>query len=60
MSWRNISALLLLIVLGFAAIWHLQQRIDVQQAATEVEDDQVMLRSSRLVKSLSLDRKSVV
>jgi len=55
MSWRNISALLLLIVLGFAAIWHLQQRIDVQQAATEVEDDQVMLRSSRLVKSLSLE-----
>ena len=55
MSARHISAQALLVVLGFAAIWHLQQRIDLQQATAEVEDDQVLLRSGKLMKMMSLE-----
>lgn len=55
MNWKSTLALLLLLPLGFAGVWHLQQRIDKQQAAVTVEDDQVILRSSKLVKAMSLE-----
>jgi len=47
--------LFLFVLLGFAGVRRLQQRIDVQQNAVATEDDQVMLRSSKLVKGLSLE-----
>jgi hypothetical protein len=40
---------------GFAGIWRLQQRIDRQRAALEEERDEVVLRSAKLVKGMSLE-----
>jgi hypothetical protein len=48
-------ALLVFVPLGFAAVWQLQRRIDREQAMQAVEDDQVLLRSGKLVKALSLE-----
>jgi hypothetical protein len=50
----------LFLVLGFAGVWRLQERIDVQQSAVAREDDQLMLRSSKLVKGLSLEYAPLV
>jgi hypothetical protein len=55
MNLKRYIALLLLVPLGFAGVWRLQKHIDVQQIAMTSEDDQVMLRSSKLVKGLSLE-----
>lgn len=60
MSSRALIALLVLVPLGFAGVWHLQKHIDAQQAAVQIEDDQVILRSSRLVKALSLEYAPLV
>ena len=53
-------SLVLVVPLGFAGVWHLQKHIDAQQAAVQIEDDQVMLRSSKLVKALSLEYAPLV
>jgi len=55
MKFKSYLALLLLVPIGFAGVWRLQERIDKQQAALTVEDDQVILRSSKLVKAMSLE-----
>ena len=55
MSSKGYIALLLFVLLGFAGLWRLQEHIDTQQSAVESEDDQLMLRSSKLVKGLSLE-----
>lgn len=55
MSSKSYIALLLFVLLGFAGVWRLQEHIDTQQSAVESEDDQLMLRSSKLVKGLSLE-----
>jgi tetratricopeptide (TPR) repeat protein len=47
--------LLLVLPLGFAAIWRLQHGIDAQRAALSQERDDVLLRSGRLVKIMSLE-----
>jgi hypothetical protein len=60
MSSKGYIALALFVFLGFACVWRLQERIDVQQRAVESEDDQVMLRSSKLVKGLSLEYAPLV
>src|ERR1700693_3542072 len=60
MNLKSYIALLLFVPLGFAGLWRLQERIDVQQRAAESEDDQVMLRSSKLVKALSLEYAPLV
>jgi hypothetical protein len=60
MNLKSYIALLLFLPLGFAGVWRLQERIDVQQRAAESEDDQVMLRSSKLVKALSLEYAPLV
>jgi hypothetical protein len=60
MSTKSTIALALFVLLGFAGVWRLQERIDVQQHAVESEDDQVMLRSSKLVKGLSLEYAPLV
>ena len=61
MNFRNHSAFLLLLVpLGFTGVWHLQKHIDAQQSALELEDDQVILRSSKLVKAMSLEYAPLV
>jgi hypothetical protein len=60
MSFKGYIALFLFVLLGFAGVWRLQQRIDVQQQTVGSEDDQVMLRSSKLVKGLSLEYAPLV
>ena len=60
MNLRGYIGLLFFVPLGFAGVWRLQERIDVQQSAAEREDDQVMLRSSKLVKALSLEYAPLV
>jgi hypothetical protein len=60
MSLKSSIALLLFVLLGCAGVWRLQERIDAQQSAVASEDDQVMLRSSKLVKSLSLEYAPLV
>jgi hypothetical protein len=60
MSTKGSIGLALVVLLGFAGVWQLQEHIDVQQLAVEKEDDQVMLRSSKLVKGLSLEYAPLV
>jgi hypothetical protein len=60
MSLKGYIALIWFVLLGFAGVWRLQERIDVQQSAVESEDDQVLLRSSKLVKGLSLEYAPLV
>src|ERR1700674_5996043 len=60
MNLKGYIALLLFLPLSFAGVWRLQERIDAQQSAVESEDDQVMLRSSTLVKALSLEYAPLV
>ena len=52
---KSIAVLLLALLLGFAAIWRLQLGIDRQFAALHQENDELVLRSGRLVKALSLE-----
>jgi len=47
--------LLVLLPLGFAGIWNLQQSIDVQLASFHQERDDLVLRSGKLVKAMSLE-----
>jgi hypothetical protein len=47
--------LLLVLPLGFAGIWLLQQKIDAQRASLSEERDDVLLRSGKLVKVMSLE-----
>jgi len=48
-------ALLLVLPLGFGAVWVLQHRIDAQRAALSEDRDDVLLRSAKLVKVMSLE-----
>jgi hypothetical protein len=60
MNFKALIALVVMVPLGFAGVWRLQKRIDAQQAAVQIEDDQVILRSSKLVKALSLEYAPLV
>src|SRR5260370_41415715 len=53
---KTIAWVLLLVVpLGFASIWWLQRRIDTQRESLSEERDDVLLRSGKLVKAMSLE-----
>ena len=55
-SEKSIARLLLLVVpLGFAGIWRMQHRIDAERASISEERDEVLLRSPKLVKAMSLE-----
>jgi len=47
--------LLVLLPLGFAGVWELQHGIDIQRAAVHQERDELVLRSGKVVKALSLE-----
>ena len=47
--------LLVLLPLGFVGVWQLQQRIDHQRAALHQERDELMLRSGKLIRAMSLE-----
>ena len=57
MKLQNPIAWLLLLVLplGFVSIWRLQHRIDAQRESLGQESDDVLLRSRKLVKVMSLE-----
>jgi hypothetical protein len=55
-SQKSIALLLLLILpSGFAGIWKLQHSIDAERAALSEERDDVLLRSGKLMKLMSLE-----
>src|SRR5437016_5848961 len=55
-SEKSIAWLLLFVVpLGFAGIWRMQRRIDAERASITEERDEVLLRSAKLVKAMSLE-----
>jgi len=47
--------LLILLSLGFAGVWQLQKHIDGQRTALHQERDELVLRSGRLLKAMSLE-----
>ena len=47
--------LFVLLPLGFAGVWGLQQRIDIQRGALRQERDDLVLRSGKLVRAMSLE-----
>lgn len=59
---RNLAqgALLILVAAGFTAIWQLQQRIDVERNAMHQERDDLVMRSGKLLKAMSLDYAPLV
>jgi hypothetical protein len=55
-SQKSMAWLLLAVVpLGFAGIWRLQHRIDAQRAALSQEQDDILLRSGKLMRVMSLE-----
>jgi hypothetical protein len=55
-SQKSMAWLLPLVLLaGFAGIWRLQHSIDAQRAALSEERDDILLRSGKLVKLMSLE-----
>lgn len=55
-QYRSIAILLLVVLpLGFAGIWRLQHSIDGEFGALQQEQDQVVLRSGKMMKLLSLE-----
>jgi tetratricopeptide (TPR) repeat protein len=48
-------ALLLVVPIGFAGVWRLQHTIDAQRESLSQERDDVLLRSGKLVKAMSLE-----
>lgn len=57
MNRRDMKYWLLLVLLpvGFAGVWVLQEHIDVQRAGMYHESDDLVLRSGRLIKAMSLE-----
>jgi len=57
MNRQNWGPVLLCAVLmaGFAGVWRLQQRIDVQREALHQEKDDLVLRSGPMLKAMSLE-----
>ena len=49
------ASLLLIFPLGFVGIWRLQKDIDVQRQALHQEQDELVLRSAKLMKVMSLE-----
>ena len=55
-SQKSIAWLLMLLLpLGFAGIWRLQHSIDARRASLNQERDDVLLRSGKLVKLMSME-----
>lgn len=48
------------VLLGLAAVWHLQERLDVQRKAIHEERDEMLVQSPKLIKALSLEYAPLV
>jgi len=53
-------ALAVLLALGLAGVWRLQMKIDAQRQAMQEERDELMLRSPKLIKQMSLEYAPLV
>lgn len=62
MNTRKLGTFVLfaLVLLGLATVWRLQLKIDSQFAALHEEQDEMLLRSGKLVKALSLEYAPLV
>ena len=62
MSGSRISRVIpvLLLLAGFAGVWKLQHALDAQREALGSSQDEVMLRSPKLIKNLSLEYAPLV
>jgi tetratricopeptide (TPR) repeat protein len=55
-SQKNMAWVLLLVLpVGFAGIWRLQHKIDAQRTLLSQERDDILLRSGKVMKALSLE-----
>ena len=54
------AALGILLALGLAGVWQLQKKIDVQRQALHEERDELLLRSPKLIKRMSLEYAPLV
>ncbi len=54
-KWKSITILLLVLPAGFWGIWRLQHSIDGQLANIHEEQDEILLRSGKMMKVLSLE-----
>ena len=55
-SKKSMAVVLLLVLpIGFAGIWRLQHRIDTRRASLSQERDDILLRSGKLMKVMSLE-----
>jgi hypothetical protein len=53
---KNLTWVLSIVLpLGFAGVWQLQRQIDVQKAAFDEERDELVVRSSKLAKLMSME-----
>lgn len=52
--------LLAVLVVGFAGVWQLQHRIDQGKSSVQTEQDQLALRSPKVLKAVSLDYAPLV
>jgi len=50
----------ILLALGLAGVWQLQKQIDVQRQALQEERDELLLRSPKLIKRMSLEYAPLV
>lgn len=62
MNGNRILAVFLLLILpgGFTGLWKLQHGIDAQRAAMQQEEDEILLRSGKMMKVLSLEYAPLV
>ena len=55
-STKNLTWVLWIVLpLGFAGVWQLQRKIDAQRAAYEQEQDELVVRSAKLTKLMSME-----
>jgi hypothetical protein len=57
MAGKSLAWLLLLLVLpaGFAGLWRLQRKVNVERDALYQEQDEVLVRSPKLMKLVTLE-----
>ena len=62
MNTRKFGGWLLAVVLffGFAGVWQLQHNIDLEKSSVQTEQDQVALRSAKVLKIVSLEYAPLV
>jgi hypothetical protein len=53
-------ALLLVLLVGFAGVWRLQRRVNIEREALHQEQDEVLVRSPKLMKMMTLEYSPLI